>query len=138
LDLLLNPNGVPEIPLIFLGKKKKKKKKKMLRSRCWSEFNRICKNTHARIFEIFYKFFLKKIINTGVFWEYLQDLTANPNGILLSETFGNFDISVWNICLFSSLISKRRIIWYLFVKLFLLFIWDSLFRKLSFELKFLL
>jgi hypothetical protein len=27
-----------------------------------------------------------------VFWEFLQDLTANLNGIPLSETFGNLDI----------------------------------------------
>jgi hypothetical protein len=44
--------------------------------------------------KIFINFFFFKKISTGVFWEYLQDLTANPNEIPLSETFGNFDIPV--------------------------------------------
>jgi hypothetical protein len=47
----------------------------MLGFRCWSKFNGICKNT-------------------GVFWECWQDLTTNPNGAPLSETFGNVDTPV--------------------------------------------
>jgi len=42
-------------------------------------------------------FFLKKI-NTKVFWKFLQDLTASPNGVHLNETFENLDTSVWDVC----------------------------------------
>jgi hypothetical protein len=78
------------------------------------EFNRICKNTHAWIFEIFYNFFKKKI-NTGVF--FLEDLTVNPKWVPLNETFENLNTIVWNVSYFSTLISKWCIILYPFVKL---------------------
>jgi hypothetical protein len=42
--------------------------------------------------KILYFFFKNK--NTGVFWECWQDLTTNPNGAPLSETFGNVDTPV--------------------------------------------
>jgi hypothetical protein len=53
----------------------------MLGSKCWLEFNEICKNTHAGIFKIF-----------------LQDLTTNPNEIPLSETFRNLNTQVLDVC----------------------------------------
>jgi len=36
-------------------------------------------------------FFRKK---RGVFWKFWQDLATNPNGVPLSETFGNLDTLV--------------------------------------------
>jgi len=39
--------------------------------------------------KIFIYFFSKN--NIGVFWEFWQDLTSNPNRVPLSETFENVD-----------------------------------------------
>jgi hypothetical protein len=49
-----------------------------------------------KVFIILFIYFFKK--NRMVFWEFLQDLTANLYGVPLSETFGNLDTTVWDVC----------------------------------------
>jgi hypothetical protein len=56
------------------------------------EFTKILMLEYLKKFIIFFK----KKINTGVFWKFLQDLTANPNGMPLNETFRNLDTSFWD------------------------------------------
>jgi hypothetical protein len=56
---------------------------------------RTVKKLQIKILDSSIFFFLKKI---GLFWVFRKDLTANPNGVPLSEMFENLDTLVWDVC----------------------------------------
>lgn len=56
-----------------------------------------------------------------VFWKFWQDLTANPNGVPVIETFEKLDTLVWNVLRFNTLKSNMPIVQYPKVKLSLIF-----------------
>jgi hypothetical protein len=62
-------------------------------------------------FFFLYKTFIKHKtsyhIDTTTFWEFWHDLTVNPNGGPIIETFWKIDTLVWNVLKFKYIKSKK-------------------------------